>query len=1142
MINFNKPYNRTDFLHFLEHDFLPEDFLIKESSVTINDFTVRYATSATCLGACPSLDLEVFEITHSSNHDSRVGTAQDAFQLLLRKSYKNRALVVFVPEGSKQYRFSLLQIEALQNDQSARITRSYSNPRRYSFLLGEGAHIKTPEQFLLGKGRIKIKDGDYFNDLLERFSVEVLTKLFYKELSDWYFWALKQVEFPSKPTIVQATLENKPLEELIKEHNATNVIRMLTRILFVWFIKQKGLIPEELFDEYELENNILTELNPVKQKGFFSETGKESVFYKAILQNLFFASLNCPVKPQNDDEDKRERGFRRDANYGDDFGNDWLFRYRKYFKKPNAFVKLINSKVPFLNGGLFECLDDKTNKRYIDGFSDSMVKGERLIVPDYIFFGRDENVDLSDDYGEDTPQARQASVKGLINILKTYNFTVEENTPAEIEVALDPELLGKVFENLLASFNPETKTTARKQTGSFYTPREIVNYMVDESLIAYFKGKTTVEEENIRILFQYTDEKPNLTSTQIEELINALYECKILDPACGSGAFPMGVLQKLVHILQKVDPQNKMWEKVQKEKAEKELQLALDIEDKKDREIRLMEISNSFDVTRNTPDYARKLYLIENCIYGVDIQPIATQISKLRFFISLVVDQKNNLSDENFGIIPLPNLETKFVTANTLIGINRPTAQLSLSNTDEIKKLQDELRTCRHKLFSAKTKKTKQKYRLLDQEKRLAIATELKNNGWNDGDADKLANWDPYNQNAISPFFDPEWMFGLLRENQHLNSAEQAGYFDIVLGNPPYVVTTIADFPQYNWNTDLYKMFFEHSIKILNTNGICCFITPKFYLVNKNDKAMREFFLKEIDLILYALCSPFEAVVTENVITIFSLKKPISNSIEVCNYQDNMFVKVENVDKKYSLSNPFCEIIFGLTEEIIALLDKIKGNHKLLKDLSISKRGAEVSKNHLRSISEGVKMLIGQDVHRYSILWNSTFLNENHREVVRLNDMFALSNIYLRRVDNQLTATCSQEINFGYSKNIYGIKVNSNLHRYYILAFLNSKLLNFYYKNRFSTKKTDVFPEIQTYLFEQLPIVEINETDQQLIVTLVNQILSAKQENHQADTTNLENQIDILVYKLYDLTYDEVKVVDPAFALSEEEYNNIVIE
>ena len=709
--------------------------------------------------------MDVFEITHTSSHDARVGIAQDAFRLMLHKSYNNRALVIFKQEGSRQYRFSLLQIEASQADNSSRITRSFSNPRRYSFLLGEGAHVKTPSQFL--KEKLTLKDGSYFNDLQERFSVEVLTKLFYKELSDWYFWALKQVKFPSEPTLNQATELGKNYEELVKEHNATNVIRLLTRLLFVWFIKQKGLIPEELFDENELENKILTELNPIKQTGMFSHTGKDSVYYKAILQNLFFASLNCPIKPQSDDEDKRERGFRRDEKYGDDFGNDWLFRYKKYFQKEyqdGKFVELINSKVPFLNGGLFECLDDKHNKIFVDGFSDNLPKNERLIVPDYIFFGRDENVDLSDDYGDTSPQFKQASVKGLINILKTYNFTVEENTPAEIEVALDPELLGKVFENLLASFNPETKTTARKQTGSFYTPREIVNYMVDESLIAYFKGKTEIEEEKIRTLFQYTDEEHKLTSTQVEELVNALYECKILDPACGSGAFPMGILQKLVHILQKADPDNKKWEKVQKEKAEIELQQALDIDDKKDRENRLMEISNAFDVTKNTPDYARKLYLIENCIYGVDIQPIATQISKLRFFISLVVDQRNNTSDENFGIVPLPNLETKFVTANTLIGINRPTGQLSLSNTDEIKKLQEELRVCRHKIFSAKTKKTKQKYRLLDKEKRTAIAEELKSNGWNNTDADNLASWDPYNQNSSSPFFDPEWMFGLQKE------------------------------------------------------------------------------------------------------------------------------------------------------------------------------------------------------------------------------------------------------------------------------------------------------------------------------------------------------------------------------------------
>lgn len=845
MIDFSTPYKRNDFLVFLEN-FLPDDFTEVEEKYDDLNFSTRYTVNATKLGTCGSLELDVFEITHTSSHDARVGIAQDAFRLMLHKSYNNRALVIFKQEGSRQYRFSLLQIEASQADNSSRITRSFSNPRRYSFLMGEGAHVKTPNQFLLEKGKLTKKDGSYFNDLQERFSVEVLTKLFYKELSDWYFWALKQVKFPSEPTLIQATALGKNHEDLVKEHNATNVIRMLTRLLFVWFIKQKGLIPEELFDEKELENNILTELNPIKQTGMFTHTGKDSVYYKAILQNLFFASLNCPIKPQSDDEDKRERGFRREANYGDDFGNDWLFRYKKYFQKEyqdGKFVELINSKVPFLNGGLFECLDDKHNKIFIDGFSDNLPKTERLIVPDYIFFGRDENVDLSDDYGDTSPQFKQASVKGLINILKTYNFTVEENTPAEIEVALDPELLGKVFENLLASFNPETKTTARKQTGSFYTPREIVNYMVDESLIAYFKGKTEIEEEKIRTLFQYTDEEHKLTSSQVEELVNALYECKILDPACGSGAFPMGILQKLVHILQKADPDNQKWEKVQKEKAEIELQRALDIDDKKDRENRLMEISNAFDVTKNTPDYARKLYLIENCIYGVDIQPIATQISKLRFFISLVVDQKNNTNDENFGIIPLPNLETKFVTANTLIGINRPTGQLSLSNTDEIKKLQEELRVCRHKIFSAKTKKTKQKYRQLDKEKRLAIANELKENGWNNTDADNLAGWDPYNQNASSPFFDPEWMFGLQRENGGLNSAEE-GYFNIVLGNPPYLVLSSNDIMLQSYKkrfvtanqgkVNLYKLFFEKSIELLMFNGSLSLITPNSYLADQS--------------------------------------------------------------------------------------------------------------------------------------------------------------------------------------------------------------------------------------------------------------------------------------------------------------------
>ena len=206
-INFNDPYKRSDFMQFLEW-FLPDDFIVTEEKFGNLNFTTKYTEDVTKLGTCSSLELDVFEITHKSTHDARVGIAQDAFRLMLHKSYNNRALIIFKPENSQKYRFSLLQIEAEVSDNSSRTTRSYSNPRRYSFQLGVGAHVKTPEQFLLG-GELVKKDGSYFNDLESRFSVEVLTKQFYKELSDWYFWALRHVEFPSKPTYEDSVKKDK---------------------------------------------------------------------------------------------------------------------------------------------------------------------------------------------------------------------------------------------------------------------------------------------------------------------------------------------------------------------------------------------------------------------------------------------------------------------------------------------------------------------------------------------------------------------------------------------------------------------------------------------------------------------------------------------------------------------------------------------------------------------------------------------------------------------------------------------------------------------------------------------------------------------------------------------------------------------
>ncbi len=672
----------------------------------------------------------------------------------------------------------------------------------------------------------------YWQDVL---NVNILNKKFYQELSHWYFWAVQEVAFPGSPVSLIHKLSEKD-QALKQEHNAKNVIRLLTRFLFVWFVKEKKLIPEELFDIDYLKKELLTDISPVRDEGLFKEANIESTYYKAILQNLFFASLNCPIKP-SENGDNRKRGFRLKDNFGQHRDANYLMRYQDQFKNPEKFIELINNVVPFLNGGLFECLDNKTDKIYIDGFSDNLVKPHQLVVPDYLFFGFDREVDLSGVVGINTKAYQNASVKGLIPILESYKFTVAENTPIEEDVALDPELLGKVFENLLASYNPETKTTARKQTGSFYTPREIVNYMVDESLIAYLKNEVKnwgIEEEKLdrqlHELLSYDDINPFEKNDDLQnQIIHALDNCKILDPACGSGAFPMGVLQKMVHVLQKIDPENRYWRKLQSNKAVKETEGAFALADKKEREQKLIEINEAFDEKLNDPDYARKLFLVENCIYGVDIQPIAVQISKLRFFISLVVDQKVDRNKPNFGIRALPNLETKFVAANTLIGIDKPEGQMNLFDNQEIKELERELKNVRHRLFSAKSPATKRRLRDKDKEIREKIGTLLAAHGWGNETAKQLAAWDPYDQNASSPFFDTEWMFGVVNG------------FDVIIGNPPYGAKCPDNHKKYfkakyysaktisgvqKGSLDTFTIFIEHGYNSLKKMGNLIFIIP----------------------------------------------------------------------------------------------------------------------------------------------------------------------------------------------------------------------------------------------------------------------------------------------------------------------------
>lgn len=1138
-MEFNKAYSRQEFVRFLQNSFLPEDFVPSEEEVWFRT-KMTYSTEAVKLGTCQSLELVVYEVKHRSRHDARVSLSKEAFRMLADET-QDRALVVFVPEDNNEnYRFSLIEITLDAADDSARVTKRYSNPRRYSYFLGEGIAYYTPNKYLNEKGRVASKE-----DLLSRFSVEVLTKEFYQELSDWYAWAIKIIRFPNN-------IDDKDDDA---KFNNEGAIRLITRLIFVWFLKQRHLIPEDFFDERYIADNLIEGFNPHAMVDLFSKSN-ESKYYKAILQNLFFAMLNSPITTEGGKE-LSERHFR---NGRGDYDNNKLMRYESYFKNPQLFVDLANRTVPFLNGGLFDCLDDKDHGMYYDGFSDRESVKNSLIIPDYLFFGEEvgKNIDLSEWYGD--KKKKKVSARGIIDILKRYNFTVEENTPFDKEVSLDPELLGKVFENLLASFNPETQTTARKQTGSFYTPREIVQYMVDESLVAHLKRTVGEElEPQYRQLMQYSDDDVELTAEQRKSIMQSLYNCKILDPACGSGAFPMGILQQMVHILNRIDPDNSGWKEMMLQKALDETSEAYRNSSSDERKDLIADIERSFDESINRPDYARKLYLIENCIYGVDIQPIAIQISKLRFFISLVVDQNTNADPtDNFGIRPLPNLEAKFVAANTLIGLVKKDA--SLFDSAEIKAKENELKIAKHKIFGAKTVRTKRKYKNIVNDLRQEIADMLYANGAVGNDeARQLASWDMFDQNASSPFFDPEWMFGV------------KDGFDIVIGNPPYIsyysntgsqltiferktyVSQYKSITKSNDRINSMNLMIERGLSLLCLNGNLSYIVNKTFSVLPSYINVREYIIKnyKIEYIVQDL-SPFEAIVDCIVI-----------GIKNYSYNTDYKMRLVSPDLKTSKSASISFVRENRLKEFIVsdnitIIKKIEKQPLKLCNILIVNRGMNIGgcfSSFLSTTCKGKlyrRYLPGTaNISYYTYRWEESdgwakFDQQIERELKLAGKTLALGDpsrydkprLFIPESSQTLVAAyCDEEYYSGYGLMV-GTAVDTNTKSLkYACALLNSKLLTFYaLRKEILRKGNKATPHVGVKGLSSIPVPKISKEQLLMITKIVDKIIDIKKLNNEVDISTYLSQIDNIIYKLYELTYDEILIVDPQTPITRKEY------
>lgn len=946
---------------------------------------------------------------------------------------------------------------------------------------------------------------------LQVLDVNVLNKKFFQDLANWYFWALENVSFPDD------------LEKKKDVRNATNLIRLITRVVFIWFIKEKSLVPNSIFNRTYLDK-ILKDFNKNK---------KSQNYYRAILQNLFFGTLN---------QKTNERKFAKEGDHlirKDEYGVKNLYRYSELFTISEKEVLNMFKDVPFLNGGLFDCLDkpnEDSKIMYVDGFSRNPKK--QAIIPDYFFFGEETEIDLNDIYATKNKKYKS---RGLIHILESYKFTVAENTPIEEEIALDPELLGKVFENLLASYNPETQTTARKQTGSFYTPREIVNYMVDESLVEYIKqnikNADDVFETRLRDLISYSESPNPFSEAETKVLIAAINNCKILDPACGSGAYPMGILHKMVHLLQKLDPENKYWKALQRQKALEETEAAFKIGDKEERGKRLAEINDVFE--NNASDYGRKLYLIENCIYGIDIQPIAVQISKLRFFISLIIDQNKQNAKENFGIRSLPNLETKFVAANTLIGLDKP--QQTLLRNPDIEVKESQLKELRHKYFTANTRKEKLQYQKQDKKLRQEIAKMLESDGWQTAVAKQIVAFDPYDQNNYANWFEAEWMFG----------SDLDDGFDIIIGNPPWGAKLLAEekdlfkiaYPKIDSSTpNTFSYFVGWAFK--NYKSVVSFVLPDSILIK--DFAKTRGYIKDFvyEIIWYENTGTPELhkqfVYVDHdvcVINIFKRKSAdLRYSLNRFDRNENKLVELKYQQAKSKIILEEFDFAFNLIaqERDFNLLSKFEKFEKL-DDFMQCHEGIHTGNSREilfleKQKNKSCKPLFygggaGDIIQNYYskrsgwyVDYRTDIIDKSKGYYASLRDERIFNNpkIYITRTGNPFKAFYDEETyasnNFFSLQHIDYTK-NTAVFLKYILPFIISKPAQYFIRTFAAPRLGSTFIETKIFHLLKFRIPKISIEEQLPFNKLVDYVYLQKSTD--LDTSFFERLIDAMVYELY---------------------------
>ena len=700
-------------------------------------------------------------------------------------------------------------------------------------------------------------------------------------------------------------------------------------------------------------------------------------------------------------------------------------------------------RIPYLNGGLFE--KDECDKKNIQ-------------FPSELF-------------------------QSLFNFLSQYNFTIDENDPDDAQVGVDPEMLGRIFENLLED---------NKDKGAFYTPKEIVRYMCRQSLIAYLNTNITDEakQKAIETFVKTYDVKAlnDVDAHLAQQVDEQLKNVKICDPAIGSGAFPMGLLKELFLCRGAIE-----------------------------------NFDNAADIKR---------HIIQNNIYGVDIERGAVDIARLRFWLSLVVDETEPQT--------LPNLDFKIMQGNSLLESyqGEDLSKIAATKQEKAEGVQmtffdDTLDVLRKQLND----KISQYYGEADHQKKAHLVAEIHDNIKQQlkdtGCSVDLSN---INIQANDQFFLwHTWFSDVFNRPSDCNGG---GGFDVVIGNPPYVRRTSINEGAKKWyekyfssatkQYDLYLLFIEKGFSVLRNKGIEVYINPIRFFNSDYGVGARRLIIKENSL--KRVLNVSQIPVFANALTypcILQIEKSEANNSEnVIQYLKlNGLIELSSIDKVPVLeirqgdiqSDPDCKIIVDVNPKLIPIIKKMDSSKRIVDYFDIA-RGLANSKVDFNTPL--YKALKSTNVRKYFIDGEIQNVSTNYANV------FSEEMIILPRTVAFLQATLKEK-NIICLDRIYYLKEKLKLEKNYFLGVLNSFITNVWFEYYYSTTKVaGNYFDLNGNQIASIPIPTATSAQQQEIVTLVDKILLAKKQDSACDTTDLEREIDRLVYELYGLTEEEIMIVE----------------